>query len=186
MTRELAKLNFRDVGGLATADGSRVAEGVVFRSEGPASFGPGHRKELEALGFRLVCDLRSATEREKSPNDWAGSARLLNLDINTDLRASPGELLSTMGDDPSLERLKHATLQNYSLTPAALRPRMRSLVEAIAGGETPRSSIAPRVKTAPECSLPSCCWRSACRKTPSWRTICAPPSSGRICGAAAG
>jgi protein-tyrosine phosphatase len=137
MTQELAKLNFRDVGGLATADGSRVKDGVVFRSEGPASFGPVHREELAALGFRLVCDLRSTAEREKSPNDWAGPARLLNLDINTDLRASPGELLSTMGDDPSLGRLKSATLQNYSLTPAALRPRMRSLVEAIAGGETP-------------------------------------------------
>ena len=73
MTRELAKLNFRDVGGLLTADGSRVREGVVFRSEGPASFGPVHREELAALGFRLVCDLRSAGEREKSPNDWAGA-----------------------------------------------------------------------------------------------------------------
>jgi protein-tyrosine phosphatase len=137
MTRELAKLNFRDVGGLPTADGSRVRQGVIFRSEGPASFDPVHREELTALGFRLVCDLRAATEREKSPNDWAGSARLLNLDINSDLRASPGELLASMGANPSVDRLKRTTLHNYSVTPAALRPRMRGLIEAIADGETP-------------------------------------------------
>ena len=137
MTQELAKLNFRDVGGHRTADGSHVRRGVIFRSEGPASFGPVHREELAALGFRLVCDLRAATEREKSPNDWAGSARLLNLDINSDLRASPGELLTTMGPNPSVDQLMHATLHNYSVTPAALRPRLRSLVEAIAEGQTP-------------------------------------------------
>lgn len=137
MTRELGKLNFRDVGGLAAADGSQVRRGMIFRSEGPASFEPVHRDELAALGFRLVCDLRAAAEREKSPNDWAGSARLLNLDINSDLRASPGELLTTMGASPSLERLKDATLHNYSVTPAALRPKLRSLVEAITNAETP-------------------------------------------------
>ncbi len=137
MTGELGKLNFRDVGGLPTTDGSQIRRGVIFRSEGPASFGPEHREELAALGFRLVCDLRAATERDKSPNDWAGSARLLNLDINSDLRASPSELLTTMGDKPSVDRLKRATLHNYSVTPAALQPRMRSLVEAIADGETP-------------------------------------------------
>jgi protein-tyrosine phosphatase len=137
MTRELAKLNFRDVGGLPAAHGSRVREGVLFRSEGPASFAPIHREELAALGFRLVCDLRGASEREKSPNDWAGEARVLNLDINSDLRASPGELLTTMGENPSVDRLKRATLHNYSLTPIALRPRLRTLIEAIADGETP-------------------------------------------------
>ena len=137
MTTELTKLNFRDVGGLPTAGGSQVRQGVIFRSEGPASFGPIHREELAALGFQLVCDLRAATEREKSPNDWAGSARLMNLDINSDLRASPGELLATMGRNPSVDRLKRATLHNYSVTPAALRPRLRSLIEAIADGETP-------------------------------------------------
>jgi protein-tyrosine phosphatase len=137
MTRELAKLNFRDVGGHRTADGSHVRRGMIFRSEGPASFGPVHREELSALGFRLVCDLRGATEREKSPNDWIGSARLLNLDINSDLRASPGELLTTMGPNPSVDQLLRATLHNYSLTPAALRPRLRSLIESIADAETP-------------------------------------------------
>ncbi len=137
MTRELRKLNFRDVGGLATTDGSHVRQGIIFRSEGPASFGPAHREELTALGFRLVCDLRAATERDKSPNDWAGSARLLNLDINSDLRASPGELLTTMGEAPSADRLKKAILRNYSLTPEALRPKLRTVIQAIADGETP-------------------------------------------------
>ena len=62
----------------------------------------------------------------------AAAARLLNLDINSDLRASPRELLTSMGADPSVERLRQATLHNYSVTPGALRPRMRTLIEAIA------------------------------------------------------
>src|ERR1700712_5050462 len=99
MTKELAKLNFRDVGGLHTEHDSLVRFGKIFRSEGPASFEPVHRNELAALGIKLVCDLRAATERQKAPNDWAGTSRLLNIDINADLRANPAELLETLKAD---------------------------------------------------------------------------------------
>ncbi|HEX4018417.1 MAG TPA: tyrosine-protein phosphatase [Frankiaceae bacterium] len=137
MTKELAKLNFRDVGGLPAAAGSLVRAGVIYRSEGPASFEGVHREELTALGIRLVCDLRADKERQKSPNDWSDTARLLNLDINSDLRASATELLETLANDPSVEALKRANVSNYAVTPAALRPRLRELVQAIVEGETP-------------------------------------------------
>lgn len=65
MAGELTKLNFRDIGGLPTGDGSQVRSGVIFRSEGPASFQPIHERELVALGIRLICDLRADTERQK-------------------------------------------------------------------------------------------------------------------------
>src|ERR1700712_3680876 len=113
MTTELAKLNFRDVGGLHTEDESLVRFGLIFRSEGPASFEPVHRSELAALGIKLVCDLRGESERAKAPNDWAGTSRVLNLDINADLRANPNELLETLKSDRSVEALKRANLKNY-------------------------------------------------------------------------
>jgi protein-tyrosine phosphatase len=42
-----------------------------------------------------------------------------------------------MGKNPSVGRLRRATLHNYAVTPKALRPRMRSVIEAIADAETP-------------------------------------------------
>jgi protein-tyrosine phosphatase len=137
VTSALAKLNFRDVGGLQTEQGSLVRCGVIFRSEGPASFEPVHRSELAELGIRLVCDLRAESERLRVPNDWAGTARLLNLDINADLRANPSELLTTLGEDRSVEALKRANVRNYAAMPAALRPWLRNLIEAIVDGDTP-------------------------------------------------
>ncbi len=67
------------------------------------------------------------------PNDWAEASRILNLDINADLRANPSELLTTLGADHSVEALKRANVRNYAAMPAALRPWMRELIEAIAG-----------------------------------------------------
>ncbi len=137
MVRELAKLNFRDIGGLPAGDGSQVRSGVIFRSEGPASFQPIHQRELVALGIRLICDLRAGTERLKSPNTWAPDARLLNVDINSDVRVSPSHLLETLGSDRSVDALRQASMKNYAATARALRPRVRELVEAIIDGERP-------------------------------------------------
>ncbi len=137
MGEELSKLNFRDVGGMPTAGGSQVRSGVIFRSEGPASFHPVHERELSELGIRLVCDLRAATEREKSPNSWAQDARLLNIDINSDARVSPGNLLESLGSDRSVEALRQVSMKNYAATARALQPRVRELVQAIVDGETP-------------------------------------------------
>jgi protein-tyrosine phosphatase len=137
MTTELAKLNFRDVGGLRTEEGSLVRSGMIFRSEGPASFEPIHKSELAALGVQVVCDLRADTERQRVPNDWAGTARQLNLDINADLRVNPSELLKTLGADRSADALKRANLSNYAAMPAAFLPHLRELTLAIADGQTP-------------------------------------------------
>ena len=137
MGQELTKLNFRDIGGLPTGDGAQVRSGVIFRSEGPASFQPIHQRELGALGIRLICDLRADTERQQSPNTWAPSARLLNIDINSDVRVSPGNLLETLGSDRSVDALRRASMKNYAATARALRPRVRELVQAIVDGEMP-------------------------------------------------
>src|SRR3546814_2654587 len=72
MTEALSKLNFRDVGCLPADGGRQVRRGLIFRSEGPASFDIDHHRELEALNIRLVCDLRSETERDAAPNNWCG------------------------------------------------------------------------------------------------------------------
>ncbi|WP_062344070.1 tyrosine-protein phosphatase [Novosphingobium sp. CCH12-A3] len=137
MTQALSKLNFRDLGGLRTADGGIVRPGIIYRSEGPASFGPVHHEELAALNIKLVCDLRSEGEREKDPNGWAASARLLNLDVTADLRVKTNNGWEALREDQSSETIRSALVGNYAAIPAALRPHLKHLVESIVNGETP-------------------------------------------------
>lgn len=137
MTEALSKLNFRDIGGLPTAGGGIVRPGIIYRSEGPASFEPVHREELAALNIRLVCDLRSEGERDKDPNDWADAARLLNLDVTADLRVKTNNGWEALKHDQSPEAMRRALTDNYASIPAALRPHLAHLVESIVAGETP-------------------------------------------------
>src|SRR3546814_6305110 len=102
LTDALSKQNLRDVGCLPADGGRQVRRGLIFRSEGTASFDIDHHRELEALNIRLVCDLRSETERDAAPNNWCGpDCRLFHLDMNTDLRASGNEGWTTLKNDPS-------------------------------------------------------------------------------------
>jgi protein-tyrosine phosphatase len=137
MSQELTKLNFRDLGGLPSGDGAAVRHGVIFRSEGPASFHEVHERELRALGIRLICDLRAESERLKSPNEWAPDARLLNIDINSDVRVGPKDLMAKLGEDRSVAALKQMSRTNYSQTARALQPRLRELIQALVDGEWP-------------------------------------------------
>ncbi|WP_155373284.1 tyrosine-protein phosphatase [Catellatospora vulcania] len=64
--------NFRDVGGLATTDGSRVRHGVLFRSDTLTALGEADRDAFAAFGIRTVIDLRHPVELERFGRapDW--------------------------------------------------------------------------------------------------------------------
>jgi len=132
----LSKLNFRDLGGIPVQGGA-VRRGVLYRSEGPASFDEVHRAELSDLGFRVVCDLRSAVENQRAPNDWAQGARLLNFDIIADLRAQREESWSVLRTKPGVEGARLAMITNYRTMPAAIRPHLRIMVDALVAQEIP-------------------------------------------------
>jgi protein-tyrosine phosphatase len=129
-------LNFRDVGGLPVS-GGRMRRGIIYRSEGPASFTEVHRIELTKRNFRLVCDLRSASERTRRPNDWAGKARLLNIDIVTDLRDLTNDGWRVLRAKPSAEGAREAMIGNYRAMPAAFQPHVANLIDALIADETP-------------------------------------------------
>ena len=137
MTQALSTLNFRDIGGLPTRDGGVIRPGLIYRSEGPASFAPIHHAELAALNIRLVCDLRSDGERAQDPNDWADAARLLNLDVTADLRVKGNAGWQALKHDQSDATVRRALIMNYATMPAAMRPHLRHLVAAVVDGETP-------------------------------------------------
>lgn len=134
---ELSRRNFRDLGGLPAAGGRRLRPRLLFRGEGPAGLNEAHRRALQALGVRLVCDLRAEVERRVAPNDWAGDARLLHLDLTDDLRSETSVGWAALKRDPSAAGAKAAMAANYRAMPGALQRHLAPLVEAIIAGEVP-------------------------------------------------
>ncbi len=138
MTVALSRLNFRDLGGIATADGATLRPHLIYRSEGPASFLDDHRAELLDLNIRTVCDLRSAGERHEAPNDWCGpDCRVLALDMNTDLRAQGKDIWDSLRANPSAANAAAVMTENYRLMPQALVSHMSMMVDALIDGEVP-------------------------------------------------
>ncbi|MDB5702749.1 MAG: protein-tyrosine phosphatase [Sphingomonadales bacterium] len=138
MTIALSRLNFRDIGGLRSANGQTVRPGLIYRSEGPASFLENHRAELLALNIGTVCDLRSAVERSAAPNDWCGpDCRILNLDMNTDLRAQGKDIWESLRVSPTSDTARAAMSENYRMMPAAIQPHLSLMVDALLEGRVP-------------------------------------------------
>lgn len=69
-------VNFRDLGGYATADGRHVRWGRVYRSDSLETLTPADVARLDELGIRLVCDLRRDEERAAAPSRVAGHGDL--------------------------------------------------------------------------------------------------------------
>lgn len=132
----LNELNFRDVGGVPVKGGV-MRRGHLYRSEGPANFEAGHIAELGEIGFRVVCDLRTAHEQEAAPNDWAAAARLLNFDILADLRAKNDAAWSVIHANPTREGARQTMINTYRAIPPALLPHFPHLIDALSRGETP-------------------------------------------------
>jgi protein-tyrosine phosphatase len=61
-------LNFRDLGGYLSDDGSRVRWGRLFRSDGLHALTDADHELLTAIGLRTVYDLRWASELEAQPS----------------------------------------------------------------------------------------------------------------------
>ena len=136
MTVALSRLNFRDLGGLAAAGGT-VRQGMLYRSEGPASFAAEHHGELHALGIRLICDLRADVERERAPHNWEPVGRIMAIDINHDLRTETNDGWGALRDDPSEAGAVRAMTLNYVAMPGALHGHLARLVDAMLEGGLP-------------------------------------------------
>jgi protein-tyrosine phosphatase len=69
-------LNLRDIGGYQTASGQQLRWGCIYRSGDLASLSDADTAFLQQLNLRVVCDLRTSEEVEKSPNRQWGEPTL--------------------------------------------------------------------------------------------------------------
>lgn len=60
--------NFRDIGGYRTRDGRWVKVGQLYRSDSLDALSDADTATLQALGLKLVCDLRTDGERASKPD----------------------------------------------------------------------------------------------------------------------
>lgn len=81
--------NFRDLGGLTTADGKRIRPGMIYRADALSDLSSTDEHYLERLDIRRIVDFRSEGERESAPNRIApdSSIRIVNKPIPVDAAA---------------------------------------------------------------------------------------------------
>ena len=79
--RFVGGINFRDIGGYATADGRRVNWSRIFRSGHLSNLTGSDMRVFEKLNIRRVCDFRLSEEREKENARLPNNPELVSLEI---------------------------------------------------------------------------------------------------------
>ena len=131
--------NFRELGGYEADEGKHVKWGQIWRGIPTCKLtGEADRAKLDALGLRLILDLRSVEEAKKEPDYVPDGARLVQI---CGLCAEDGhEIAFAPGD---IDRLMASAPEGYDV-PQVLYRRMltgnkafKELFRALEAGETP-------------------------------------------------
>jgi len=128
--------NFRDLGGYLTQDGRRLRWGRLYRSGSMAALTEAAYVRLAELGVRVVCDLRTTSERRSHPFDWRKAPNLSYWARDYDL--SFGDLRAVIASDlPTAEQAQAAMVTAYCELPFEQAPAFGELFRRLAAGETP-------------------------------------------------
>jgi len=130
--------NFRDLGGYETKDGRFVRWGQIYRSGELAKLTDADLATVEALGIKLVCDLRAPGEVAIGPDRLPAGVETVSIPITDDSQdpvairnavlagdvsalGAPGELLTDANAKFITEHSDaYATLMERLMDPAAL------------------------------------------------------------------
>ena len=130
--------NFRDLGGYETVDGRSTKWGALFRSGVMNGLTAGDYEYLSGLGINVVCDLRTAEERNNEPTDWkAGEIEYLTFaDPVEDEDANP---LVQVFQDPEATPQKVAAMMTelYSGILEQQKPAYIAMFDQLANGDLP-------------------------------------------------
>jgi protein-tyrosine phosphatase len=128
--------NFRDIGGYPAADGRHVARGLIFRSGTMSELSDRDHAILDALGLKLICDLRSTAERGRRPSRLPEPAR---YEIWTrDHEMSAGDLVQAMRHpEATPDKVRDRMTEAYRTLAYEQAPSYRELFHRIAYGPLP-------------------------------------------------
>ena len=131
--------NFRELGGYEADEGKHIKWGQIWRGIPTCKLtGEADRAKLDALGLRLILDLRSTEEARREPDYVPDGARLVQI---CGLCAEDGhEIAFAPGD---IDRLMASAPEGYDV-PRVMYRRMltgnkafKELFRALEAGETP-------------------------------------------------
>ncbi len=130
--------NFRDLGGYRTSDGKYVRWGKVYRSNNLSGLSARDYEFLETIGLKIVCDVRTAYERERQPTHWQGRApEFLLAPIGTEemVRASA----SSFSDPQAAAKLAAivSPTRGYELFITDYAGEYARAFHSLAGGDVP-------------------------------------------------
>jgi protein-tyrosine phosphatase len=129
--------NFRDLGGYRAADGRYVRWGLVYRSNYLVDLTPKDFAYLNGLGIRLVCDVRSESERSRAPDHWVGNApEFFSIPIgpNRDGTLTPEELKQRVA---ALNNESRNSTRGYDKLAVDFAPQFGNILRRLAAGDLP-------------------------------------------------
>jgi len=104
--------NFRDLGGLRTADGRRIRAGHLFRSDSLAELSSDDLGLFATLGVRSIIDLRDERERGTKPNRIPECSGARQHAIGF-LPIGAHRLLSSLGPTSTADAVHRALIDYY-------------------------------------------------------------------------
>lgn len=90
-------VNFRDIGGFPTQQGTVVKTGHFFRSGELVNVAQADQQKLvEDYQIKRIYDFRSAAETQERPDDSIQGTNYLHIDILADIQAQTAECLKRL------------------------------------------------------------------------------------------
>ncbi|WP_164844394.1 tyrosine-protein phosphatase [Azoarcus sp. DN11] len=130
--------NFRDLGGVSVRDGRLVRCGRLFRSQHLGRLTDRDLDTLRTMNVRLVCDLRSETERERLPSRLPEGMALevIALHVSEDVHAGGGAyefLQQGRGAAGAFDMMR----EMYRRQPRAMAGKLPQLFDRLADSQVP-------------------------------------------------
>ena len=131
--------NFRELGGYKADEGKTVRWGQIWRGIPTSRLtGEEDRAKLDALGLRLILDLRSAEEARKDPDYVPDGARLVQIcalcaEDGHEIAFAPGDIEHMMEDRVDGESIPQMMYRRMLFGNKAFK----ELFRALEAGETP-------------------------------------------------
>lgn len=122
--------NFRDLGGLATADGHRIRPGLLFRSDSLADLTSDDLALFATLGVRSIIDLRDKQERNRKPNRLPDHVNIRQHAIGFLPMGAHGHL-SSLGPESTADTVHRMLADFYEQFALAHTPSYMRMFEAL-------------------------------------------------------